>query len=78
MRELTHKETMLIGGAGPQIDTMNSTITGGGAGYATGRGGAEATGAGALQGARFGLVGAGVGAAIGLGVGLYDMYHDDN
>lgn len=39
---------------------------------------AEATGAGALQGARFGLVGAGVGAAIGLGVGLYDMYHDDN
>lgn len=75
MRELTLIEMSLVGGAGNATDTVNTTVTTGGAGYAAGRVFASAAG-GAVNGSRAGLYGAIAGAVIGTAAGLYDWYQD--
>lgn len=72
MRELSLSEIDVVSGAGPAVDTLNSTITGGGAGYATGMAIASSTARGAAWGSRAGLYGAAAGAVIGFAAGVYD------
>ena len=75
MRELTLLEMNMVSGAGNAVDTVNATVTTGGAGAAVGV--AISTARGAAGGARGGLVGAVVGGAIGLAAGVYDCSQDD-
>lgn len=75
MRELTLQELDLVAGGATASNTLDTTIKGGGAGYAATRV-AVSTLRGAAQGARAGIWGAAAGALVGLGAGLYDMYQD--
>jgi len=74
MRELSLKELTLVSGSGSAIDTVDTAVTTGGAGYAAGRALASAAATGAVNGARAGLYGAIVGTVIGLSAGVYDWY----
>lgn len=71
MRELTISELGLVSGSGNAIDTVNATITAGGAGAVAG-----SVLRGAAIGSRAGIIGAVVGGAIGFAAGVYDWYQD--
>lgn len=65
----------LVAGAGNATDTVNTTVTTGGAGYAAGRIIASAA-QGASNGSRAGFYGAAAGAVVGAAAGFYDWYKD--